>query len=127
LVNSSIYEEEAQLSPDGTKIYFATAAIPSDIYRINSDGSGITKLTNSIGDIHNHKLSPDGSMIAFPVTSNAVEENGLEVMASDGSGLKNIYHQQQVFEISWSPDSRHIAFVIFTGGVSRIYSIAVPK
>jgi TolB protein len=127
LENSSIYEEEAQLSLDGTKIYFAAAALPNDIFRINSDGSGMTNLTNNIGDIHSQRLSPDGTKIAFPIISNVVGEDGLDVMSSDGSGLKNLYNQQKVFDVSWSPDSRKIAFGIFNNRTSRIYTVEVPK
>jgi Tol biopolymer transport system component len=127
LENSSIYEEDAQLSLDGTKIYFAGSTLITDIYRVNSDGSGITNLTNKIANAHYLRLSPDGTKIAFPIGGFAPVDDGLGVMNADGSNLQKLYENQTVFNIAWSPDNCKIAFVVINSGILNIYSISVPK
>ncbi len=66
-------------SPDGTMIYFSsltatdgstngTAALSSNIWRINSNGTGKTLLSNSTGasqDAVNPAVSPDGNTVVF--------------------------------------------------------------
>jgi Tol biopolymer transport system component len=84
--------EEPAWSPEGKKIAFASYAgrNNSEIYIMNSDGTGRTRLTDIPG--HDHwppTWSPDGGRIAF--TSDGVEEVGeIYVMNSDGSGLTKL-------------------------------------
>lgn len=76
------------LSPDGTKlVYVTTAGADSsrEIFIVNSDGSGITQLTDDSNSDKDPTFSQDGTRIAF-----ISERSGMGkvyVMNLDGSGL----------------------------------------
>ena len=99
-------------SPDGTKIAFEsqTAAHPRpNIYVINPDGTGRTRLTDSTstGYASEPSWSPDGSRIAY-----SGDDNEIFVMNSDGSNQHNISNSPSDGEggPDWSPDGNHIVF-----------------
>jgi TolB protein len=120
-------------SPDGRQIVFMSqepaGANNYEIYVINSDGSGQTRLTDSPGHDGWAVWSPDGTMIAFTSVRadcrystaedclDSDEEDPLHtiwVMAADGSNqrrLTDIYGQF----MTWSPDGRWIAFGSYGG------------
>ncbi|NIM96412.1 MAG: hypothetical protein GTO18_22155 [Anaerolineales bacterium] len=82
----------------------------NDIYLMNADGSGITRLTDGAGAIYYFSWSPDGERIVFSSLRDREEE--LYVINADGSGLiqltDNILSE---FAPAWSPTGDQIAFV----------------
>lgn len=68
-------------SPDGTKITFVNS---QDVYVVNSDGTGVTNLTNSGSTELFANWSPDGSKIHY--SSNASGNYDVWVMSADGTG-----------------------------------------
>ncbi len=80
-----------------------------DIYVINADGSGVTRLTTSIATDNGPTWSPDGSRIAF--TSTRDGDNEIYLMNADGSGQTRLT-THLAFDVSpaWSPDGSRIAF-----------------
>jgi WD40-like Beta Propeller Repeat len=72
----------------------------TDIYRVNLDGSGLTRLTHN-GQAESPLPSPDGKLIAFNGS------NGMAVMNRDGSNQHDIAGCYSVG--SWAPDSQRIA------------------
>jgi TolB protein len=84
--------EEPTFSPDGKRIAFAATAgnDNEEIYKVNVDGSGRTRLTDIPGDDHwPPAWSPDGTRIAF--TSEGTENNSeIYVTNADGSGLTKL-------------------------------------
>jgi len=101
-------------SSDGSKIAFFRMDSDSNndggyIYVMNSDGSGVTRLTAGT----NPTWSPDGSKIAF--TSNK-SGNGkqLYTVQADGSGEINVMSSLKNAGVnltpSWSPDSKKLVF-----------------
>jgi Tol biopolymer transport system component len=103
--------EHPDWSPDGERIAFDTAVDVRnprwrDIWVVDSDGSGATRLTNHVGDDAAPAWSPDGSSIAF-VRSGL----GVYVMNADGSGLQRLTSgKADDRDPAWSPDGRWIAF-----------------
>jgi hypothetical protein len=105
-------------SPDGQKIVFTDAKRNQDIYVMNTDGSGVTRITNNPCEVSDSSpsWSPDGTKIAFArheIDSCSVEEptdlgTHTYVMNPDGSGQTSLGvgggHPD------WSPDGRMIAF-----------------
>ncbi len=85
---AEMYEEPAW-SPDGKRIAFASED-NGEIYVMNADGSGRTRLTD-IPKRYDHwppTWSPDGKRIAF--SSEDKKGSEIYIMNSDGSGLTNL-------------------------------------
>lgn len=104
-------------SPDGTRIAFYgysaggvddyNGGANYDVYIMKADGTGVTNLTTTPGDIATEfsqgspTWSPDGTRIAYD------GDVGLYVMNADGSDQTRIASGQRS---SWSPDGTRIAF-----------------
>jgi TolB protein len=127
-------------SPDGTRIAYAAtqeeghhiagcwgavgALCPSDIYVINADGTGRTRLTDDPAKDSQPDWSPDGSMIVF--TSTRGDPDGIDpdlyVMNADGTGVSRLPTSLVwAFRPHWSPDGDSIAFVGFDGNGIFVY------
>ncbi len=100
-------------SPDGQRIVFW--AFSEGIYVVNSDGSGLTQLTNTGERIP--AWSPDGQHIVFV---GGPTNNEIYVMNADGS---NVTYLTNGFHAIWSPDSMRIAFDTKRDGNWEIYII----
>lgn len=104
-------------SPDGTKIAFVTNRDGNlELYVMNVDGSGQTRLTNDPLTDDDPTFSPDGKKIAFTRNSE------LYVMNADGSGQVRLTDNlandgNPVF----SPDGQKIAFDSDRDGNFEIY------
>ena len=93
-------------SPDGQRIAFVRG---DGIHVMNSDGSGVERLTGSDTDTLGARdgepaWSPDGRRIVF------VREDDIHVMNADGSGVERLTRSGG-WHPAWSPDGRRIAFV----------------
>jgi uncharacterized repeat protein (TIGR01451 family) len=103
-------------SPDGTQVVVAAFG---DLYVVPLAG-GRSRLLVADGDYP--VWSPDGSLIAFVRNYSTImlvrpDGSGLRDLTANGAG--NTYNRQ----ISWSPDSKRIAFT--SGGYGGIDAIAV--
>mgnify|MGYP003726256645 CR=1 FL=1 len=91
-------------SPDGTKIAFLSSnrGVDPNIYVMNADGSGQTRLTNDPGPDASPSWSPDGTKIAF--TSDRDGNYEIYVMNADGSNQTRLTNNPaDDTEPSWSP------------------------
>jgi Tol biopolymer transport system component len=108
----------ASWSPDGSKIAFQgydPVLDRSDVYVMNSDGTGLANLTNA-GECYRPEWSPDGGRIAFLRYPSYPQ---VYVMHSDGTGQRRLTHDDGRIRyggLEWSPDGGKIAF---TGQVDR--------
>jgi Tol biopolymer transport system component len=111
-------------SPDGSKIAYSEASICEgcndtfDVWSVNSDGSGLTNLTNSPNDLDVWPdWSPDGTKIAFA-------KNGrLATMNPDGTGSALLPGEPVGTSPSWSPDGHRLAYQAFDGTDSEVFVI----
>jgi Tol biopolymer transport system component len=94
-----------------------TGTLTNEIYTINPDGTGLTRLTSNAADDRNPAWSPDGTRIVF-ASDRAGRGRGashLWVMNADGTGLKQLTFGQGEDQPAWSPDGTRIAYSIYGG------------
>ncbi|MEG4108476.1 hypothetical protein [Microcoleus sp. S13_C5] len=104
---------EFYISPDGQQVAFVK---DRNISKMNSDGSGMTKLTNSPGEYVSGGSelvwSPDRTKIAF--LFGAYPKQQIYTINADGTNLKNLTNnpQNEVYNVKlfWSPDSSRLAY-----------------
>lgn len=101
----------ASWSPDGTKVLFTSAQDgDEEIYSMNANGTGLTKLTNNTFDDSSPKYSPDGNSILF--VSNRSGNDDVFVMNSNGQSAVNISNTASNTETNplWSPDGLRVLY-----------------
>jgi Tol biopolymer transport system component len=128
LTNTPAPDDGPEYSPDGHWIYFNSelnAKIPghSQCFRMKPDAKGIEQLTHDERVNWFPHISPDGKWIVYisfpPGTMKhpADKEVILRRMKPDGSeqaDIITIHGGQGTINVnSWSPDSRHFAFVAY--------------
>ena len=81
------------------------------IYRVNSDGSGLVRLTDGPADAQ-PSWSPDGRRIAFTRRVGTSFVSDVYIMDSDGSSTVQRLARGATLGAgpTWSPDGKHIAF-----------------
>ena len=91
-----------------------------EIYVMNADGSGVTRLTNNSAEDGSPAWSPDGRRIAFYSLRDGNYE--IYVMNADGSGVTRLTNNSaDDVTPAWSPDGRRIAFTSLRDGNYEIY------
>jgi len=108
-VTGDVHVQDPEWSPDGGRFTFSDGG---RVYVVNADGSGLTLLTaGETAAARAPTWSPDGTLIAF------ASLGVIKVVAPDGSGRRDLIPGlREVWEVSWSPDGRQIAFVQDAGG-----------
>ncbi|HZG53252.1 MAG TPA: LpqB family beta-propeller domain-containing protein [Pyrinomonadaceae bacterium] len=98
-------------SPDGTKIaYVGNAEQNYDVFLINQDGSGVSRLTNTRGIYRDLAWSPDGSRIAYASGADFFNVH-IFVMRADGTAPMQVSTGGGSDTApAWSPDGSHIAY-----------------
>jgi Tol biopolymer transport system component len=140
-------DEQPSISPDGTKIAFASSQHYSqfgdpdgdqlDIYVMNADGTGEpTRLTfdsgtknptpNLLSESQDPAWSPDGTRIAYESTRSGNSE--IWVMNSDGTGepVNVSQHESWDSDPAWSPDGTQITFMSRRDGQEDIWTVDAP-
>lgn len=119
------YEVPGDWAPDGSHIlvYSNRDATDTDIYRVNVDGSGMTKVMDSDEqDRGGPAYSPDGSRIVFtrrgPIP-------GVYVMNADGSDIRMITGSEgaRYQGPSWSPNGGQVLFELRRDNDSDLYVV----
>ncbi len=115
-------------SPDGQKIAFASIRgtwphANSEIYAMNADGSGQTRLTDNPAEDSYPAWSPEGSRIAFARRPLSPFTYDIWGMNADGTGETRLTNDpmDDNMQPAWSPDGTKIAFVSSRDGNSEIY------
>ena len=138
-------DEQPSISPDGTKIAFASNQHNTafgvgpdqlDIYVMDADGTNVQRLTtdaapnsptlNLESRSQNPAWSPDGSRVAYESTRSGNSE--IWVMNSDGTGepVNVSNHESWDSDPAWSPDDTQITFTSRRAGQDDIWAVDAP-
>ncbi len=126
-------DDEADLSPDETKVaFFSGRTGAALIYVMNADGSDLHAITSGSGGDTSPRWSPDGTKIAFSRSGN------IALMNADGSDVRVLMEAQPAMDAEpcragsfvggWSPDGQKIVFysaVIRSGGMNTFWICTV--
>jgi TolB protein len=110
------FQVEPSWSADGTRIAFSSRREGTfDIYVMNADGTGTTRLTSTKESDSHPTWSADGSKIAFARGGSG----DIYVMDADGSNVHRISDPlAEESDPAWSPDGNWIAYVRRAGGTT---------
>ncbi|HEX6033550.1 MAG TPA: DUF5050 domain-containing protein, partial [Anaerolineales bacterium] len=90
-----------------------------EIYKMRSDGTGLSKLTNNSAGDRQSSTSKAGRIV---FTSNRDGNAEIYVMNADGSQQTNLTNSPAAdYEPVWSPDGKRIAFVSRVGEGGEVY------
>lgn len=100
-------------SPDGTKLYFQTAA--NDIDSVNPDGTGRTTVLTHTGSVtySDPSVSPDGTKLAVSSFDTGTSRQDILVSPSTGGATTNITNTGAgvgATQPDWSPDGSTIVY-----------------
>jgi TolB protein len=98
-------------SPDGRRILYRSWELGSpDIFAVNVDGTGKTRLTDFAAyDVSEPAFLPGGEEIVFNVTGPG-EESGIWIMNADGSAKKRLRFSADAVLVAVSPDGKKVAY-----------------
>ena len=118
------HASDPQISPDGSRVVYVRnfADLNSDqrysnLWLINTDGSGHRALTTGLINAHTPRWSPDGSKLAFISNAHVGEDKAAkpqiyvrDMATGDATIISRL--RETPAGISWSPDGQTIAFTM---------------
>jgi Tol biopolymer transport system component len=108
------------LTLTGHIAFVSTRAGNPEIYVMNANGTGVTRLTRNSATDGQPAWSPDGKKIAF--VSNRAGNDEIYVMNADGTGVSRLTNNSASDEApAWSPSGTKIAFQTNRDGHFEIY------
>ena len=117
LTNSAGFAElQPAWSPDGGRILYVRRARLSgrpDLFVMNANGRGRTRLTSTSVPERDPSWSPDGTALVYAARTAPGEPFRIFVARADGSGRQQLTSQKAGSDRApvWSPDGTRIAFV----------------
>jgi Tol biopolymer transport system component len=99
----------------------------SEIYVMRADGTGLTRLTNTLDHESQPAWSPDGARIVYvrDVVGSPMEQPGMYIMNADGSSQRRLASDPNDRSPTWSPDGAKIAFVRYSEELAPYNQIMV--
>jgi len=109
----------------GRQIAFVSDRTGSQqIYRVNDDGSNLTRIVDEGGDAENPSWSPDGNFLAFAWKKSGTGRYDIYLHDLVTGRNSQLTHDKDDNEKpSWSPDQKHIVFQSNRTGTLQIYSM----
>jgi Tol biopolymer transport system component len=135
LTNNEANDTYPAYSPDGKQIAFCSNRNgQSELFLMNEDGSNQHLLTNQVSDCGDPSWSvpvwsPDGKWIGITSTTGGTNPNGkmdIFIVRSDASHMYNLTNDPAYDSgLSWSPDSKQIAFASDRNGNFELYVVDI--
>jgi TolB protein len=127
ITNTRSLEVEAKANPKtgADMVFLSGRGGTPQIYRMNMDGTDISRLTTGEGDCANPAWNPDGQHIAF-VWSRGFEPGNFNIFIMDiaSQELVQLTHGAGRNENpNWAPDGVHLVFSSKRGRNTQIYSM----
>ncbi len=98
-------------SPDGQRLAFSRDVHGNvDVYVINTDGTGLVRLSDDPARDIGPTWSPDAAQIAFVQDANGSGFGSLSVMNADGTDVREVLTDPVPGDARWSPDGDRIVF-----------------
>jgi Tol biopolymer transport system component/DNA-binding winged helix-turn-helix (wHTH) protein len=118
---STRYQKDAQYSPDGKRIAFASerSGVPG-VWVSSDDGSNLVQISNPHDESDSPQWSPDGKKIAFDSRT----RDSWEIYVADvneGNPRKLVTNISGVIQPHWSRDGKWIYFRSYEVGKPGIY------
>ena len=126
VVELRVHGSDPSLSPDGTSIAYCSSreTLYSEIYVMNSDGTGDHKITNiNTGDACGPVWSHDGKKIAFYAFALSQPSRNPQIWLMDPGGSNQKKLTDHGMDPTWSPDDKQIAFASKRDGIFQIYAM----
>jgi Tol biopolymer transport system component len=125
-----LYDPPSGGSPENIgKILFAsddgkTTNADYDLYTINPDGSGKTRLTN-FGKFIDHPVwSPEHSRITYSAHVDEGNTDKIFIMTADGSEKRQLTFGTSRDKFpTWSPDGKQIAYISYQNDIPNLFVI----
>jgi TolB protein len=110
------------VAPDGKSVVYAAFREPNiyEIYEIDIETGSVKQLTDRLGNVNGPEISPDGSLVAFKLSTPT--SNQIWLMDRDGSDQRPISNAFG-WDPTWSPDGQFILFASDMRGGVQLYRI----
>lgn|SRR5215831_500564 len=116
------------LDPDSKMVFSSNRDGSYQIYVMNSDGSGVVRLTSSGANDEFPRWSPNGTKILFQSDRDNPTTGYMDiyVMGADGSGVTRLTSDPNDDSMaSWSPDGSQIVFQSMRSGTNyQLYAMS---
>jgi TolB protein len=128
ITGTSTTDAEPKVNPKtGGQIAFSSGRSGREqLYLMNSDGTGVERLSDGIGEASNPSWHPNGQILTFASTSGyAAGAWNIFVMDVARHTYVQLTHNEGKNENPvWAPDGRHIVFSSTRSGRPQIWSMA---
>ncbi|HXH28931.1 MAG TPA: S9 family peptidase, partial [Candidatus Polarisedimenticolia bacterium] len=111
---------DIQASPDGRRVVLRIGSVDTtrdtytaDLYMLDLDGGGLTRLTTHPGAESHPRFSPDGSRLAFLARRDGrAQIYVLSMLGGEAAPL--VSFDESILDFAWFPDGRRIVFAART-------------
>jgi dipeptidyl aminopeptidase/acylaminoacyl peptidase len=124
---------DVKISDDGTKIAFIGSSAKSEVYLLDLNTNGISRLTNNSLDEWSLSFSPDSKWLAFVCGGGIIygDPGGkIYIKSTEGGEAKKLmskFDYDDNVGYFWSDDSRYIYFTSQVGVNYHLFSLSIDN